>query len=146
MSYRPLRNNCAFRMRNIYHIVVFLTSWLATQAVKPRYLGRIATDNPGFTNFFEHANPSAATERYSLIFSSFLPVPFVEEYTRIIPYVGKSLTDLNSTDIRELSNKPTWPREPSQVPSECVRWSHIVRPVFLKSLYNFLMQIINFIK
>merc|ERR1711976_893639 len=81
-----------------------------------RRLGEVAVDLAGFSNLYEHEDATDPTERYSLLLSTFNPIPFTSDTSYIFRHIGKYLNDVGSIQPQPLYDDFTWPREPSQTP------------------------------
>ena len=82
-------------------------------------IGEIKVDLPGFLNIYQHRDAAVPDERYSLLMSSFLPVPDTDEdRLYMYPFIGKYLSNVTLAERRILSTGLVWPREPSQIPSK----------------------------
>ena len=81
-------------------------------------IGEIKVDEPGFLNIYQHRNATVLDERYSLLLSSFLPIPDTDDRLFMYPFIGKYLSNVTLAERRILSTGLVWPREPSQIPSK----------------------------
>ncbi|CAH1790844.1 unnamed protein product [Owenia fusiformis] len=109
--------------------ILVLSLGLAVQGQKlPHLVGSFAADTPGFTNLYEHRFPKNPKEKYSLIFSSFLPVPFVSDQILAVKHIGKFLGNVGAIKPGVLADDLTWPREPSQIPYEVFEKEAVCSP------------------
>ena len=83
-----------------------------------RKVGEWDVLDAGFPSVFEHPNPADATERYSMLLSTFLPIPGVVDPTYMYIHPGKNLQNVQRVTNITLGDQFVWPREPSQVPSK----------------------------
>jgi len=85
-------------------------------------------NGPGFSNIYEHPEWTDPRERYSVVLSSFSPIPFTIDTSYIYRHLGKDLGNLASVRGRVLDDEFIWPREPSQIPVEVFGFEAVVQP------------------
>ena len=96
-------------------ICVSASQW---QVEGQRRLGEISVDLVGFSNLYVHEDATDPTEKYSLLLSTFNPIPFTSDTSYIFRHIGKYLDDLTSFTPTPLYDDFTFPREPSQTPGK----------------------------
>lgn len=63
---------------------------------------------------------TALSERYSILLSTFLPVPDTRDPSYIYLYLGQYLDDVESAEGTVLYDEFFWPRRPEQTPGELI--------------------------
>ncbi len=100
-----------------------------------KFLGEFKVARAGFSNVFVHEDAVDPKEKYSIILSSFNPVPFTRDDTYMYRHIGKELDEIASIQGQSLSNSLNWPREPSQTPSKFKTQFSVVA-AYLKMSYH----------
>ena len=117
--YVPLQ---AFKMAglaSLYRaVVLFLWVTLSSQYELVK-LGEIKVPLAGFSNIFVHEDATDPLEKYSIILSTFNPIPFTRDTSYMYRHIGKFLDNLAEVKGLALDKRLTWPREPRQIPSKC---------------------------
>ena len=99
-------------------IFLFILSCIVHSTEGQKLLGSIPVQRAGFSNPFIHEESSDPQTRYSVLLSTFNPVPLTRDTSYVIREIGKYLDNLEAVVPEPLYNRFVWPREPAQIPCE----------------------------
>merc|ERR1711976_14438 len=121
----PVPDN--FKMVSLPSIALLLLCATASLEAQ-RLVGHIDVDYPGFSSLYIHEDATDPTKKYSLMLSTYNPVPLTSDTSYIYRHIGKYLDDLSAAKATALGERYTWPREAKQTPVDVFGSEAITQP------------------